>query len=87
MLVFVEQGSMGRGHQGPRFHVMSARVRKDRLVMAKWELSLAKGKELENTERKREERAVEIVFPTTAKIIGTISEGSVRDGYLLTSYK
>lgn len=61
--------------------------KKDRLIMAKWALSLATGKNLENRKRKREEKAMKIVFPTMAKIIGTSSEGSMQGGYLLPLYK
>ena len=41
---------------------MSTRVRKDGPIMAKWALSLATGKELENIKRKREEKAGETAF-------------------------
>lgn len=55
--------------------------------MAEWALSPATGKELDDVKSKREERAVEIGFPTMAKRIGTVSEGSMRGGCLVTSDK
>lgn len=42
--------------------------------MAQRTLGLAIGNELDNTQSKREERAVDILFPTVAKKIGTIFE-------------
>lgn len=60
-------------------------MRKDKLTVHKRALSLDTGKELENMKSKREERAVEIVFLTMAEITGSISEGSIRGGYLVTS--
>lgn len=44
ILIFIDRGTTGRGQQGPRLYVTSIGVRQDRLITAKWALSLATAK-------------------------------------------